>query len=62
MNEKKIKCFFCKNLATTSITLGNSKTIVCDECEKRQDNNTWIFSDTVKRVESKAFRGKIRKN
>jgi len=61
MNEKKIKCFFCKDLATSSITLGNSKTIVCDECKKRQDNNTWIFSNTVKKEEPKAFRGKRRK-
>lgn len=44
MNEKKIKCFFCKDLATSSVIIGESKTIVCDKCKQCHENNNWVNS------------------
>lgn len=51
MNEKKIKCFFCKNYCTKTIFLTeNSKaTNVCDSCKNSFENNSWIFSDVLEK-------------
>ena len=57
MNEKKIKCFFCKNHRTKTIFLTeNSKaTNVCDSCKDSFENNSWIFSGVLEQKEKTRF-------
>lgn len=49
MNEKKTKCFFCKNDCTQTIFLTeNSKpTKVCDSCKNSFEKNSWVFSEAL---------------